>query len=342
MLERIQAVYFSPTGGTRRAALCLGEALAREVVEIDLSRPGRQERRFTAEDTVLVAAPVFGGRIPAIQAAWLANCLGGGARAVTAAVYGARAYEDALLELNDICRVQGFRVEASLALVAQHSMLPAVAAGRPDGEDGAWMRGRAQMVLDKLERGGGVSVPGNHPYRQWTPMPVTPQVSDACTCCGGAPRPVPPGPSTPPGRERPTGRSASCACAASPCARQRPAPCPPPPGRCWSRSWPRPPGPAGESAFSLTAPTPTAPPAYRRGCFLLKVQIRGDVQLLGDGAAVLFPLADALGEQVLDLAVHRAEVVLRPGGDGSVQAGGQAQGDLLFRLGRHLSTGCRS
>ena len=184
MLERIQAVYFSPTGGTRRAALCLGEALAREVVEIDLSRPGRQERRFTAEDTVLVAAPVFGGRIPAIQAAWLADCLGGGARAVTAAVYGARAYEDALLELNDICRVQGFRVEASLALVAQHPMLPAVAAGRPDGEDGAWMRGRAQMVLDKLERGGGVSVPGNRPYRQWTPMPVTPQVSDACTCCG--------------------------------------------------------------------------------------------------------------------------------------------------------------
>lgn len=42
------------------------------------------------------------------------------------------------------------------------------------------------------------------------------------------------------------------------------------------------------------------------------------------------PLFYGLGEQVFDLPVHRAEVVLRPGGELCVKLRRQAQGDLLF------------
>ena len=48
----------------------------------------------------------------------------------------------------------------------------------------------------------------------------------------------------------------------------------------------------------------------------LEIKLRRHVDLLADVLAVLFPLAYALGEQIFDLAVDRAEVILRPGGDG--------------------------
>lgn len=57
------------------------------------------------------------------------------ARAVTVAVYGNRAYEDALLELNDCVQAQGFCPLASAALLAEHSMCRQVAAGRPNAQD---------------------------------------------------------------------------------------------------------------------------------------------------------------------------------------------------------------
>ena len=65
---------------------------------------------------------------------------------------------------------------------------------------------------------------------------------------------------------------------------------------------------------------------------LLDVQFRRDVNLVGDIFPILLPLADAFGEQILNLPVHRAEVILRPGRDGGVQLGGEAKGNLLFRV----------
>ena len=184
MLERITAMIFSPTGGTRRAALCLAEHLATQVCEVDLFMPG--EHRLNGEDVVIVAVPVFGGRIPASAAARLKKCVGNGARAVTLAVYGNRAYDDALLELNDYVEAQGFRVVASAALIAEHSMSRTVAAGRPDVKDCEEMQGYAKAILHKLKSGEQLSttVPGNRPYRDWKPMPAVPLVSDACVSCG--------------------------------------------------------------------------------------------------------------------------------------------------------------
>lgn len=61
----------------------------------------------------MVAAPVFGGRIPSIVAEKLNELEGHGKKAVTLVVYGNRAYEDALLELNNVVEDRGFQVAAS-------------------------------------------------------------------------------------------------------------------------------------------------------------------------------------------------------------------------------------
>ena len=64
-IKRVCALYFSPTGGTeqiaRFAAAELAQRLGAEVEAIDFTRPENREReyRFSSEDLVLVAAPVY-------------------------------------------------------------------------------------------------------------------------------------------------------------------------------------------------------------------------------------------------------------------------------------------
>lgn len=106
MKECVWAIYFSPTGGTKKAAFYLAESLGKEVKEVDLSAPDFNGAEFKKDDLVIVAAPAFGGRIPALMAERLKCTAGKGAAAVTAAVYGNRAYEDALVELNDALEEQ--------------------------------------------------------------------------------------------------------------------------------------------------------------------------------------------------------------------------------------------
>ncbi len=115
MLNKIDFYYFSPTGGTRKAGEFLAEGISENVNPVNLGK----EKGFSQADgeMAVVAAPVFGGRIPAFVAEKLKKVDGGGKRAVTLAVYGVRAYEDALVELNDAVSACGFQVIASAALV---------------------------------------------------------------------------------------------------------------------------------------------------------------------------------------------------------------------------------
>lgn len=186
MLDRITVLHFSPTGGTRRAALLLAGQIASQVEEIDLTLPQPPEKSFAAQDVVLVAGPVYGGRLPALMVERMRQYTGGGARAVSAAVYGGRAYEDALVELDDLLEAQGFRVAAATAQLAEHSIAHTLAVGRPDAQDEAQLAGFGARIAEKLDRGeeNAPQVPGNRPYREWAGMPVVPVASDACVGCG--------------------------------------------------------------------------------------------------------------------------------------------------------------
>ena len=186
MLDRITVLHFSPTGGTRRAALLLARHIAAKVEEIDLCRPEMQAHTFGEGDVVLVAGPVYGGRLPALMTERLRACRGGGARAVSAAVYGGRAYEDALVELDDLLGGQGFRVIASAALLAEHSIVRALAAGRPDAQDEAQLAEFGARIAAKLEQGdlAAPHTPGNRPYKKSGGGGMVPKPTKGCTKCG--------------------------------------------------------------------------------------------------------------------------------------------------------------
>ena len=184
MFNTVQFYYFSPTGGTKACGECFCKAIANNVSDINL---GLEDATFNGDcDLAVFAMPVFAGRIPAVAAEKLSALNGTGTKAVTLVVYGVRAYEDALLELNNVVKESNFTVVASAALVAQHSIVPAVGQGRPNEEDKASIAAFTQQVMAKLVSGdvSPVTIPGNFPYCEVGNMPFTPVCLPACGKCG--------------------------------------------------------------------------------------------------------------------------------------------------------------
>lgn len=185
MFKMIDLYYFSPTGGTRKAAGIFSAAISENICEHDLANRNFQPGAIESGLAVL-AAPVFAGRIPALSAERIRQLPGSGKKAVTIAVYGNRAYDDALLELNDAALAAGFDVIASAAVNAQHSVVPEVGLGRPDAQDEFSIKEFAVRVLEKIEANtfAPVRVPGNFPYRESMHVAATPISLPFCIHCG--------------------------------------------------------------------------------------------------------------------------------------------------------------
>lgn len=179
---------FSPTGGTQKAADLLTGALTEKIVRVDLTDPKANFSTvsLTEEDVAVIAVPSYGGRVPAVAAERLAAVRGGGARAVLVCVYGNRAYEDTLVELEDTAKQAGFQVAAAVAAVAEHSIARQFAAGRPDAEDARQLREFAGRIQEKLTAGNYAepAIPGNRPYKKAGGVGMVPKPTKACTKCG--------------------------------------------------------------------------------------------------------------------------------------------------------------
>lgn len=101
--RKIYSVYFSPTGSSRLAARSVAYALKRElnadIEDIDLTPPAARsvQYRFTDADTVVIAMPVYAGRLPNKIAPDIARCLhgGGSTRLIALCTYGKRSAGDA-------------------------------------------------------------------------------------------------------------------------------------------------------------------------------------------------------------------------------------------------------
>ena len=185
MIHTVCYYVFSPTGGTKKAGEIFCRSIAANVKTVDLG--GHDQKAENPEgDLAVMAVPVFGGRVPNIAAERLKKLDGKGMKTVTLVVYGNRAYEDALLELNQTAKEQGFQVIASAALIAQHSIVPEVGEGRPDADDQKEIMDFAQKVQNKIQadQEGKIEVPGNYPYKDAMNAPAAPISLPSCNQCG--------------------------------------------------------------------------------------------------------------------------------------------------------------
>ena len=178
------ALCFSPTGTCAQTVKAVLQGMGGGRFE-DLTVKG-EALRFAPGDLAVFSAPVFGGRVPAEALKRVAQLEGNGAAAAAVVVYGNRAYEDALLELGDALTQAGFTVIGGGVFLARHSIIPAIASGRPSREDLDTARDFGRALLEKLEAGKlcPVELPGNRPYKKYGGMAVKPIAGDACVACG--------------------------------------------------------------------------------------------------------------------------------------------------------------
>ena len=179
-------ITFSPTDGTEKAARILASSLAAEWKTLDLLHR-IPETEFSADDVCLIAVPSFGGRIPTLTAERLRCIRAEGTKAILLCVYGNRAYEDTLSELQDIAEEQGFTCIAAAAAVAEHSILREFGAGRPDETDAAALLAFGEKIRERLEQPAALplTVPGEHgTYKPYRNSAFVPAETDACVRCG--------------------------------------------------------------------------------------------------------------------------------------------------------------
>ena len=189
---------FRPRARQRTIIKAVARGLGRDDAEvIDLTRPEVRAQPLTTGpgDLLLVAAPVYGGRLPLPVCAWLETLEANGTPTVCLVVYGNREFEDALLELTDMVKARGGVPVAGGAFVAEHSFSSddaPVAVGRPDAadletaEDLGRRVAKVVAALASADQAPDLIVPGDRPYKERKPRPPVDfiAVNDDCVQCG--------------------------------------------------------------------------------------------------------------------------------------------------------------
>lgn len=195
-VTRCSVVCFSPTGSTRRIAETVAKGAGLPTVLHDLTLPAARKNAaltFSAADLVILAVPVYFGRVPRLAALALTRAKGEKTPTILAVNYGNRHYDDALLELGETARAAGFVPLAAGAFVSRHSYhtdaFP-MAPGRPDAADleKASRLGREAAALAAGTVPEPLALPGNTPYRPYPDICRAPVMTDDaladCTSCG--------------------------------------------------------------------------------------------------------------------------------------------------------------
>lgn len=168
-IYEVTAIYFSATGTTKKSILEIANVLSGEYKEMDLTicQDPMKEALFGEHDVVIFGAPVYGGRIYEGAIKRFEKMKGHHTPCILVAAYGNRDFDDALIELYDVVKKQGFIPIAGAAVIGEHTY-GRIQVGRPNKDDLEEDRRFAEVIKTQLIRGvwTEVEMPGNRPYRE--------------------------------------------------------------------------------------------------------------------------------------------------------------------------------
>jgi ferredoxin len=193
-ISKAKLVYYSPTNTGKKIVTAIMKGTSLDYSYIDLTPAGSESKNYSVakDELVIIAAPVYSGRIPKVALDRIKKVKGDGTPAVLIAMYGNRNYDDALLELKDVTSELGFKAVAGAAFIGRHSFdtpETPIAPGRPDAADIDKAKDFGAKIMEKL--GGITEVPelevsGNRPYRKGGGGdPRSPETTaETCILCG--------------------------------------------------------------------------------------------------------------------------------------------------------------
>lgn len=204
MPEGVTAIFFSPTGTTRKTVRAFSKAFlgghdTETVREYDLTRPASREEPVPREITGLLVLgfPVYEERIPVLIRENIESLCGKDTPAVIIAVYGGMGFGISLKEARDILKNNGFHVVGAAACLGEHSFATPyapLASGRPDAGDLEGVTAFGVRVRDLLADGIPETpyIPGRLPLQArilpggsaklFSKVPVPDP--ETCTACG--------------------------------------------------------------------------------------------------------------------------------------------------------------
>lgn len=191
-IKKSKAIFFSPARKTGDITSLFVSSLGYEIEKYNITSYKKRDTsvEFSSNDLAVFAYPVYGGRVPDIMIKQLEKMKSNNTPAVIIAVYGNRAYEDALLEMQNLAKDKGFIVIGAAAFIANHSIMTEVAVNRPDEKDKEKIKEFAAAVKEKIKNIEDIKnieylqLPGDYPYRKYNGIPLKPKGNSKCTACG--------------------------------------------------------------------------------------------------------------------------------------------------------------
>lgn len=153
---KLHTIIFSPTGTSGRIASAVAKGMNLASDCSDATRRELAETKFSTDDIVIMAAPVYGGRMAPIAKERFKGISGDSTPCVLIAVYGNRAFENALNDMAEFAESRGFIPVATAAFVGEHSYSTAatpIACGRPDAADLAKAEEFGRKIAERLVEG---------------------------------------------------------------------------------------------------------------------------------------------------------------------------------------------
>lgn len=186
---KVTTVYFSATKTTKKGVEAIGKALDKNVINIDITRYDsvKKDISLADQDIVVFGVPVYGGRVFEGATKRLNSFKGNNTPCVVVATYGKRGFDDALIELADTVKANGFIPIAGATLIGEHTY-GEIEVGRPNEKDLDENVKFANDILKILDskKIKEVELPGNRPYKKGATKggKFTPLTTDKCINCG--------------------------------------------------------------------------------------------------------------------------------------------------------------
>ena len=148
-------IYFSPTHTSKQIAEAIVQGAGiKNIFPINVPQQAAEEVVIPTSALAIVVVPVYGGHVAPLAMERLRNIRGLDAPTVLVAVYGNRAYEKALMELDAFATPHGMKVIAGATFIGEHSYSTdkhPISAGRPDNSDLAFAADFGKKIMEKVQ-----------------------------------------------------------------------------------------------------------------------------------------------------------------------------------------------